>query len=134
MLSSLSAVISPAGSTPAVGLLLRQDHAILGRNGPHRDGEHDPSAHWNDAIHLSMQPEAGLRGMDKAFVIDCSGSHAEPPFNGSGSRKLRLPLRSLASQIKVCAQPKATAPVEKYICGCASQLVRYRLSAARWRS
>ena len=123
MLSSLSAVISPAGSTPAVGLLLRQDHAILGRNGPHRDGEHDPSAHWNDAIHLSMQPEAGLRGMDKAFVIDCSGSRAEPPFK-SGSRKLRLPLRSLASQVKVRAQPKVTAPVEKYKCGCASQLVR----------
>ena len=47
-------------------------------------------------------------------------------FNGSGSRnKLRLPFRSLTSQIKVRAQPKVTAPVQKgqSICGCNSQLI-----------
>ena len=61
-----------------MGLLLRQDHAILARDGPHRDGEH-LTAKCNDAIHLWMQP-----------------------FNGSGSR---LPVRPLASQIKVRALP-----------------------------
>ena len=112
LLLARSAPISPAGSTPAVGLLLRQDRAILVRDGPHR-GEHDPTAQCNDAIHLSMHLEGGLRGMEKALAIDCSGSRAEPPFNGSGCRKLRLPIRSLASQIKVRAQPKVTAPVQK---------------------
>ena len=131
MLSSLtllllahSAPISPAGSTPAVRLLLRQDHAILAGDGPHR-GEHYPSAQCNDTIHLAMQLEGGLRGMDKALAIDCRGSRAEPPFNVSGPRKLRLPVRPLASQIKVRAQSKVIVPVEKVpsICGCASQLV-----------
>lgn len=130
LLLAHSAPISPAGSTPAVGLLLRQNHAILVRDGPHR-GEHDKSAQCNAAIHLAMQPKGGMRdGMDKVFAIDSCGSRAEPPFNRGGSRKLHLPVRSLASQIKVRAQPKVTAPVEKYIRGFASQLVRKRLSGA----
>ena len=52
-------------------------------------------------------------------------------FNGSGSpNKLRVPFRSLASQIKVRAQPKVTAPVQKgqSICRCTSQLILKRLS------
>ena len=110
MLSSLALLLL------AVGLLLRQDHAILVRDGPHR-GEHDPTAQCNDAIHLWMQP-GGQRGMDKAFVIDCRGSRAEPPFNGSEPRKLRLPVRSLAIQIKMRAQPKVKSLVDKFECMC----------------
>ena len=118
-----SSPISPAGRTPAVGLLLRQDHAILVGDGPHR-GEHYPSAQCNDAIHLSMQPEGGLRGMDKALAIDCSGSRAEPPFNGSGSRKLRLPVRPLASQIKVRFPPHVASNPPQRTCPRWSSVVR----------
>ena len=89
-LSVLSLVLlarTAAGSTsPALIPLLRHEHAILVRVGPYRDGKHDPtSPQCVEAITLSIQPEGGMRAVDKS-PVDASGSSAEPAFKTTGSR------------------------------------------------
>ena len=112
-LSVLSLVLlarTPAGSTSlALAPLLRHEHAILVRVGPYRDGKHDPtSPQCVEAITLSMQPEGGMRAVDKS-PVDSSGSSAEPAFKKTGSREFSLPIRSLASRFKGRAQPEVPA-------------------------
>ena len=112
-LSVLSLVLltrTPAGSTSlAVAPLLRHEHAILVRVGPYRDGKHDPtSPQCVEAITLSMQPEGGMRAVNKS-PVDASGSSAEPAFKTTGSREFFLPIRSPASRFKGRAQPEVPA-------------------------
>ena len=95
--------------TPAVAPLLRHEHAILVRVGPYRDGKHDPtSPQCVEAITLSIQPEGGMRAVDKS-PVDASGSSAEPAFKTTGSREFFLPIRSPASRFKGRAQPEVPA-------------------------
>lgn len=112
-LSVLSLVLlarTPAGSTSlALAPLLRHEHAILVRVGPYRDGKHDPtSPQCVEAITLSMQPEGGMRAVDKP-PVDSSGSSAEPAFTTTGSREFLLPIRSPASRFKGRVQPEVPA-------------------------
>ena len=112
-LSVLSLVLltrTPAGGTSlAVAPLLRHEHAILVRVGPYRDGKHDPtSPQCVEAITLSIQPEGGMRAVDKS-PVDASGSSAEPAFKTTGSREFFLPIRSPASRFKGRAQPEVPA-------------------------
>ena len=118
-------IISPAGSpSPALAPFLRHQHAT------YRDGKHDPWPQCVEAITLSMQPEGGMRAVDKP-PVDSSGS--AKPFQTAGPREFSLPTRPLASRSKGRAQPEVPAACREGpgSTGCASARRGFS-GATRW--